>query len=409
MDRKTIPAPRTTVILAVMQTGLRSNGGVESISQIIDRLENVRPIVVTQIETETNRRWRDAGADVHLWPIPYRMGSSFWNGPWSARAKRIGSWWETNRKMAGLVRRTGAQVVHCNDELAVWHFAFGARMAGAAVVQNVRDIKSPDHTYGFRWKVASCVSSHRLVLSREMSETLSQRISPGRWGRRRNTSAASHIYSAVDLTRFRPPAAVQRDNARREFGIGDHQFAIGCVAAFVAKKAQYALLDKAGPLLKKKLPTSHLFFIGDFNPAANEFARRCKAIVKRHGLEKNVSFVGFTPDVARWYWALDLVVNASRNEGLARCMIESVAAGTPVISFDVCSAREILTQHDCGIVVKQADYPALVDQILMLARQAKMRRRLGQNGTRVARSLFEPSHIVSRYEQLYHSLHESRT
>lgn len=409
MVRSNTPAPPSTVIFAVMQTGMHSNGGVESITQVIERLRNVRPIVVTQIETEINHRWSDAGVKVHVWPIPYRMGSPFRSGGWHAQAKRVASWWMTNCKMAALVRRTGARVVHCNDALALWHSVFGARIGGAAVVQNVRGIKPADDEYGFRWKVASRVSSHTLVLSREMAESLVRRVfRPGPNGNSRRRSP-SHIYSAVDMTRFRPPTAEQREHARRKFGIGSRQFAIGCVGAFVPLKAQHALLEKAGRLIKKKLPDGHLYFLGDFDPVENAFARHCEAVVQRHDLKQHVSFVGYTPDMAPWYWALDLVVHASRTEGLARCMIESIAAGTPVVSFDVCSAHEILTRHDCGIVVKQSDYDSLVDRIVMLATQADARRRLGENGARVAKQLFEPSLVISQYERLYHSLHESNT
>src|ERR1051325_1784786 len=61
---------RPTVLFVVTQSGSRANGGVESITQVLERLRGVRPLVVTQTETGFNRRWRDAGASVSVWPMP---------------------------------------------------------------------------------------------------------------------------------------------------------------------------------------------------------------------------------------------------------------------------------------------------------------------------------------------------
>jgi glycosyltransferase involved in cell wall biosynthesis len=126
--------------------------------------------------------------------------------------------------------------------------------------------------------------------------------------------------------------------------------------------------------------------------------------VQRLGLESIMRFVGFTANVVDWYRALDVVVIASRSEGLARCMIESLACGTPVVSFDVCSAREILEQYDCGRVVPQGDYPRLVRELVALAGNSSMCNALGANGSRTARELFHPAYIMEQYEHLYGAL-----
>src|SRR5262249_36018612 len=133
-------------------------------------------------------------------------------------------------------------------------------------------------------------------------------------------------------------------------------FAIGVVAAFEPRKAQLDFLKEAAPRLRKLLPQSRVFFVGDFAPETNDYARRCLAETEEAGLGEAVTFAGYQSEVNQWYRALDLVVVASRNEGLARCMIESLACGTPVVSFDVCSAREILEEGECGAVVPGGDY-----------------------------------------------------
>jgi glycosyltransferase involved in cell wall biosynthesis len=213
-----------------------------------------------------------------------------------------------------------------------------------------------------------------------------------------------YIYSAVDSQRLSPVAAVERAALRERFGIGAQAFAVGFIAAFEPRKAQLDFIKEAAPRLRESLPRARVFFVGDFAPDENDYARQCLAAAKDLGLKESVSFVGYTPNIADWYRALDLVVVASRNEGLARCMIESLACGTPVISFDVCSAREILEAGECGVVVPRRNYELLVERITALAEQADVRERLGGNGVTVARNLFDPLEVVSRYERLYFSL-----
>jgi glycosyltransferase involved in cell wall biosynthesis len=215
-----------------------------------------------------------------------------------------------------------------------------------------------------------------------------------------------YIYSAVDLTRFSPVDDSRRIELRQRLGIPADSFAIGCVAPFDQRKAQLDFIRQAGPHVKNLMPQARIYFIGDFVPAQNDYARRCAEAAESIGLADRISFVGFSTDINNWYRALDVTVIASRNEGLARCMIESLACGTPVVSFEVCSAREILEQLDRGLVVPQGDYPALVRAIGRLAAEDETRRKLGKTSVDAARRLFDPRRAVARYEQLYLALTE---
>ncbi len=378
---------RLPVAFVVTQSEHRANGGVESITEVLERLRRVKPLVVTQMETRATRRWRDSGSEVLVWPMP---------------RPRPASLLSANLRMFKLIRSTGCRVVHCNDILALWHTSFGARMAGARVVFNVRNIKPEGQRYGWRWRVARRVSSRQLVLSKEMCETLARRL-----GIEESDAARArlgHIYSAVDLEKFSPVGPTERAALRERLGIGARDFAVGFVAAFEPRKGQLDFIKEAAPRLKASLPQARVFFVGDFDPVENEYARQCLAAAEDLGLGETVRFAGYTPEVAEWYRALDLVVVASRNEGLARCMIESLACGTPVVSFDVCSAREILEEGECGVVVPAGDYELLVERIAALACEPGVRERLGGRGIAVARELFDPREVVNRYERLYFSL-----
>jgi glycosyltransferase involved in cell wall biosynthesis len=113
-------------------------------------------------------------------------------------------------------------------------------------------------------------------------------------------------------------------------------------------------------------------------------------------------------NIYEWYQALDLTIVASVREGLARSMIESLACGTPVVSFDVCSAREILEGYRCGFVVPKGEYSALLEQIRYLIEHPELRQAFGEAGARAAVELFDPVYVVQKYEDLYLSLSKVR-
>jgi len=386
-DNPGLEIARTPMIFVVTQSERRANGGVESITQILQNLRRVKPIVITQMETAAVQRWREADCEVHVWDF-------------GAESLRMPAVLRANLRMFRMVRSGAFNVVHCNDISALWHTAFGVRLGGAQVIFNVRNIKPAGQRYGWRWQLARRISQRQLVLSREMQNELGRRLGLSN-GRRHDID---YIYSAVDAASFSPLPAASRAALRERLGIAPECFAIGCIGPFDPRKAQLDLITQAGPRLKRLLPQARFFFIGDFAPEQDDYARRCLSAARELEIEDSISFVGFSRDVAEWYRALDLVVVASRNEGLARSMIESLACGTPVVSFDVCSAREILQEHRCGLVVPQGDYQELVRAIASLAEQGDLRRSFSAAGVASSRELFDPREIVAKYEQLYFSL-----
>jgi glycosyltransferase involved in cell wall biosynthesis len=270
------------------------------------------------------------------------------------------------------------------------------------VVFNIRDVKTPDQAYGWTWRLAQ-LADRVVVLSREMRDQLRVRL-PGALPGRRPATPVEYIHSIVDPEVMHPLSAAGRSALRRELGIGDGELAIGYVGTVNEKKAQLRLLESAVPPLAAALPHARVHFVGDFRPERAEYARRCLDAARRLGVEEHVVFHGYSDRVTEWYQACDIVLLASRREGLARCMIESLACGTPVVSFDVCSAREILEEHDCGRVVAQGDYAGLAAALGELAADPALRARLGENGRRAARRLFDPAPVAAAYTRLYRAL-----
>jgi glycosyltransferase involved in cell wall biosynthesis len=390
------------LLFLIFQTGNRSNGGVNSVSQLLEALDHDSIKIITQQRTPCNEGWKRLGIPLEVMDIGYVMGSPFLaKGP-IGLLRRISSLLSTNYHIYQVCRQERFRLLHINDPAAFWHSVFGAKMAGSRVLFNIRDTKGQGEGGFWKWKLAGQLADAILVLSEEMAAYWQKkmqlpflRMAEGKFSR---------IYSIVEFQRFYKVNTDIKRKLRQQLAIRENSLALGYVATFNPKKAQLAFIEQAMPLLKQQLPDSKVYFIGDFHPETNPYARACLQEARQLDLTEHLAFIGFDEAVDRWYQALDITILASRKEGLARCMIESLACGRPVVSFDVCSAREILERHQCGLVVPQGDYPALVSSIQLLAQDQQRYQAYRENAFRASRSLFEKSQAVRQYQNLCHKL-----
>ena len=91
----------------------------------------------------------------------------------------------------------------------------------------------------------------------------------------------------------------------------------------------------------------------------------------------------------------DVVVSTSKWEANSLVLLESMAAGTPWVSFDVGSARE----NTGGVVV--GSLGEMVNVVAELLRDADRRKRLGELGRARAAAQHDWDSITNQYEELY--------
>jgi glycosyltransferase involved in cell wall biosynthesis len=276
-----------------------------------------------------------------------------------------------------------------------------ARALGVPVVHNIRDTLG---VTGFKWKLARLLASRIVVLSQQMRTCVEAELELPDWVGERFRTPIDVVYSIVDPARMRPPSSEERAALRAKLGIAEDEIALGVVAAVVEKKQQLEMLK-----FLQRNPTAlpekaRIHFVGDFRPETYRYARECHELVRSASLADRVRFVGYTNQVEDWYRSLDCTLIPSKEEGLARAMVESIACETTVVSFDVCSAHEILTEQDCGVVVKQGDFSALFAAVRSLRENPEEQRRMGGRGPIVAARLFAPEAVAAGYQSIYRSL-----
>jgi len=204
------------------------------------------------------------------------------------------------------------------------------------------------------------------------------------------------IRSGLETERFAPNADA-RARHRREWGIGESDIVIGSVARLFENKG-YEEIFAAMPEAVRREPRLRFVWVGD-GANRGEYERRLQAM----GMRERVRLLGLVrPDeVASILNGFDMLVHASRWEGLPRSIVQALLTEVPAISFDNDGAPEVVRSGETGILVALGDVVGLGDAMVKLAADAESRRRMGAEGRRRCLAEFDWRRMVERLEALY--------
>jgi len=141
----------------------------------------------------------------------------------------------------------------------------------------------------------------------------------------------------------------------------DEAWTIGCVALFRPRKGIEILLQALANL-RRQGQDVRLRAVGPFETP--EYQREIEALAAKLNLHDAIDWVGFTQDVNRELFQMDLFVLPSLfGEGLPMVVLEAMAAGVPVIASDVEGACEAIQPGVDGLLAIPADADDLTQKI----------------------------------------------
>jgi teichuronic acid biosynthesis glycosyltransferase TuaC len=164
------------------------------------------------------------------------------------------------------------------------------------------------------------------------------------------------IPNGVDADVFVPRETA---DARRALGLPLDRTIILTVGGLNEGKGQHRVVALL-PELVKRFPDLLYVILGGERPGDSS-RPLIEGAVARLGVTDRVRLVGERPhdEVATWLAAADLFCLATRSEGWANVLLESLACGTPVVSTRVGGNAEIVSREGLGILVPARDDRAL--------------------------------------------------
>ena len=164
------------------------------------------------------------------------------------------------------------------------------------------------------------------------------------------------IPNGVDADVFVPREPAE---ARRALGLPLDATIIVSVGGLNEGKGHHRIVAQL-PELARRFPDLLYVIVGGERPGDSS-RPLIESVAARLGVSNRVRLVGERPheEVASWLSAADLFCLATRSEGWANVLLESLACGTPVVSTRVGGNAEIVSHEGLGILVPAQDDRAL--------------------------------------------------
>ncbi|MGH7344226.1 MAG: glycosyltransferase, partial [Candidatus Rokuibacteriota bacterium] len=215
----------------------------------------------------------------------------------------------------------------------------------------------------------------------------------------------SVIRNGLDLSRFTPGG--DGSWLRRDLGLPDGAPLVVMLSRLSRMKGVEDFLDAAATVTSR-FRDAHFLVIGDtIAHDGSLYRRELESRVARLGLGQRVTFTGFRLDVPRLLSAISVSVLPSLSEGLSNTILESMAAGAPVVATRVGGTPEALEDGVDGLLVQPGDSAALSRAIGWVLEHPEASRELGRRARARVAEEFSLQRMIRETECLYARLLES--
>jgi glycosyltransferase involved in cell wall biosynthesis len=294
------------------------------------------------------------------------------------------------RRLSGEIRRHDVDIVHSYNFYGNVFAVPAARLARAPVVvasiRNMGEMRAPlQRVQRHVCRLADCVLTNADAIRRWL-------ISEGY-----DEAKITVIRNGIDVSRFRcTPDGGKR--FRQEVALSPDTPLVAVLARLDPVKGIEYFLEAAA-IVATRVPRARFAVVGEsfFRAYRNEL----EAAAVRLGLAGRLVFTGGRTDVPDVLSQVAVSVLPSISEGLSNAVLESMAAGVPVVATRIGGTPEAVEDGETGLLVPPRDAAALACAICLLLEDRELATRLGGAARQRVTEQFGMERMVRETENLY--------
>jgi glycosyltransferase involved in cell wall biosynthesis len=284
-----------------------------------------------------------------------------------------------------LASRTNADIVHAHGYKADIYTYLALRGSGLPLV-------STCHTwYDNNRLVTLYGKADRMVLRNyaavvAVSDEVKQRLL--RAGVREDKIHL--VRNGIDLRPFDDALPSLRDGPT-----SNHPPIVGLIGRLSIEKGVDIFLHAAAHVLIA-LPSTKFVVVGE-GPDRDKL----ESLIDELKIRESLSMLGRRDDMPSVYASLDIMVSASRKEGLPMAILEGMASRLPLVATAVGEVPTIVLDGRTGVLLSPEDPGALASAIIKLLQDPAERERLGAAARKLIEDEFSADRMTADYLRVY--------
>ena len=238
-------------------------------------------------------------------------------------------------------------------------------------------------------------------------------------GRLKRSEKVKVIYDPVEFNLF--DRNINGKEFRKEFKLTDKERSIAMFGGIARIKGTLQFVEAALKILKEHENTK-FFIFGQIHESSTKtlkgkiklvinkilhkqsYHSKVKRMITEHEIDDNVVLVGYRRDVPNIMAGLDVIVFPSTVPHAALPIAEAGAMAKPVIASNWGKPEEpgeSVVDGVTGILVPPGNTEALAEAIVKILTYPELARKMGEEGYKRARELFDARKNVAKIMQVY--------
>lgn len=161
----------------------------------------------------------------------------------------------------------------------------------------------------------------------------------------------------------------------------------------------YAFLIDAWKLVVEKHPDWKLNIFG-----TGELKQELKNKIIMLDVEDKIELKGLSKEIEKEYLSASFFVMSSLYEGLPLVLLEAMACGLPVVSFDCeWGPREVIQNEKNGFLVPVKDYMKLADKINLLIENPQLLKEMSAEAVETSKK-YDITKVMEQWDEMFKSL-----
>ncbi len=288
-------------------------------------------------------------------------------------------------RLARIIRNKGVSIINTHSSRDSWIGSIAGRMSGVPVIRTRHissDLKGSKLTRLVYNRLADAIiTTGNFVKDKLVSDV---GVDPGR---------VYPIPTGVDAERY---ADGDGSVVREELGIALDETVLGVAAVLRSWKGHHYLV-KAMPEILAGFPRTRLVLAGE-GPMRESIVD----LVRDLGLGDRVMLAGHREDIANVVQAFDISLLVSyASEGVPQFLLQSMAAGKPVIGARTGGIPEVIKDGVNGILVEPKNPAEIAGTVKAMLNDRDMMVRMGAAGRAMVAENFTREGMLDKLEALY--------